>query len=86
MKAKRLWTESTSNKRMKLDNYFNRQFTDHISTQNATKVVENDGDSNGKWMWKVPTEASRLSMGLITVDPDDPMDKHLHWPPADEPF
>ena len=72
--AKRQWTESTSNKRMKLDNYFNRQFTDHISTQNATKVVENDGDSNGKWMWKVPTEASRLSMGLITVDPDDPMD------------
>ena len=52
--AKRLWTESTSNKRMKLDNYFNRQFTDHISTQNAT-MVENDGDSNGKWMWKVPT-------------------------------
>ena len=72
--AKRQWSESTSNKRMKLDNYFNRQFTDHISTQNATKVVENDGDSNGKWMWKVPTEASRLSMGLITVDPDDPMD------------
>ena len=71
--AKRVWTEATSNKRMKLDNYFNRQFTDHISTQNAT-MVENDGDSKGKWMWTVPTEASRLSMGLITVDPDDPMD------------
>ena len=78
--AKRLWTESTSNKRMKLDNYFNRQFTDHISTQNATKVVENDGDSNGKWMWKVPNEASRLSMGLITVDPDDPMDNIYNGP------
>ncbi|OLQ14845.1 hypothetical protein AK812_SmicGene951 [Symbiodinium microadriaticum] len=77
--AKRLWTESTSNKRMKLDNYFNRQFTDHISTQNAT-MVENDGDSNGKWMWKVPTEASRLSMGLITVDPDDPMDNIYNGP------
>ena len=77
--AKRLWTESTSNKRMKLDNYFNRQFTDHISTQNAT-MVENDGDTNGKWMWKVPTEASRLSMGLITVDPDDPMDNIYNGP------
>ena len=77
--AKRLWTESTSNKRMKLDNYFNRQFTDHISTQNST-MVENDGDSNGKWMWKVPTEASRLSMGLITVDPDDPMDNIYNGP------
>ena len=77
--AKRLWTESTSNKRMKLDNYFNRQFTDHISTQNAT-MVENDGDSNGKWMWKVPTEASRLSMGLIAVDPDDPMDNIYNGP------
>ena len=77
--AKRLWTESTSNKRMKLDNYFNRQFTDHISTQNAT-MVENDGDPNGKWMWKVPTESSRLSMGLITVDPDDPMDNIYNGP------
>ena len=79
--ARRQWTDSTSsNKRMKLDNYFNRQFTDHISTQNATKVVENDGDSNGKWMWKVPNEASRLSMGLITVDPDDPMDNIYNGP------
>ena len=78
--AKRQWTESTANKRMKLDNYFNRQFTDHISTQNATKVVENDDDTNGKWMWKVPNEASRLSMGLITVDPDDPMDNTYTGP------
>ena len=78
--AKRQWTESTANKRMKLDNYFTRQFTDHISTQNATKVVENDDDTNGKWMRKVPNEASRFSMGLITVDPDDPMDNTYTGP------
>ena len=50
--AKRVWTEASSSKRMKLDNYFNRQFTDHISTQNAT-LVENDGDLKGKWIWRV---------------------------------
>ena len=70
--AKRVWTNATTSKRMKLDNYFNRQFTDHISIQNAT-LVETDGDSNGKWMWTVPSEASKLSMGIIRMDPYDAM-------------
>ena len=34
VEAQRQWVEA-SNGKMKLDNYFNRQFTDHITTQNG---------------------------------------------------
>ena len=52
---------------MKLNNYFNRQFTDHISTQNGF-VVENEVKTvPNRWVWSVPTESSKQSMGIIRM-------------------
>ena len=55
---------TASSGKMKLENYFNRQFTDHISTQNG--YLENDdehvGVANvpGKWIWNVPDDSSQM--------------------------
>ena len=63
MEAHRQWVEA-SNGKMKLDNYFNRQFTDHISTQNGvpdtTEVPSGVANVPKKWIWTVP-EASLKS-------------------------
>ena len=42
--AQRKWV-AASNGKMKLENYFKRQFTDHISTQNG--YLENDDEHVG---------------------------------------
>ena len=68
--AQRKWV-AASNGKMKLENYFNRQFTDHISTQNG--YLENDDEHVGvanvprKWIWNVPDDSSQLSVGIIRV-------------------
>ena len=70
---------------MKLDNYFNRQFTDHISTQNG--YLENDDEHVGvaglpkKWIWTFPDDASRMSMGIIRMPQNDPMMARPHGNP-----
>ncbi|CAE7330836.1 unnamed protein product, partial [Symbiodinium sp. CCMP2592] len=46
--------------------------TDHISTQNGF-LVETDGEKHGRWTWTVPTDSSKLSMGIIRMDPNDAM-------------
>ena len=74
--AQRKWIEG-SNGKMKLENYFNRQFTDHISTQNG--YLENDNEHVGvaglprKWIWNFPDDASQMSMGIIRMPQNDPM-------------
>ena len=68
--AQRKWA-AASNGKMKLENYFNRQFTDHISTQNG--YLENDEEHVGvanvpkKWIWNVSDDSSQLSMGIIRM-------------------
>ena len=68
--AQRKWV-AASNGQMKLENYFNRQFTDHISTQNG--YLENDDEHVGvanvpkKWIWNVPDDSSQMSMGIIRM-------------------
>ena len=68
--AQRKWV-AASNGKMKLENYFNRQFTDHISTQNG--YLENDEEHVGvanvpkKWVWNVPDDSSWSSMGIIRM-------------------
>ena len=66
MEAQRQWV-ADSNGKMKLDNYFNRQFTAHITTQNGVQVTTEvpAGVANvpRKWIWTVP-EASLKSMGI----------------------
>ena len=81
--AQRPWV-TASNGKMKLDNYFNRQFTDHISTQNCVKE-ENEvpaGIANvpRKWMWTVP-RVSEESMGIIRMPLNDPMMLANNGPP-----
>ncbi|CAE7861993.1 unnamed protein product, partial [Symbiodinium sp. KB8] len=75
VEAQRQWVTAFNGKK-KLDNYFNRQFTDHISTQNGVKD-ENEvqaGIANvpRKWMWTVP-RLSEESMGIIPMPLSDPM-------------
>ena len=76
MSSQRKWVEG-SNGKMKLDNYFNRQFTDHISTRNG--YLENDDEHVGvaglpkKWIWNFPDDASQMSMGIIRMPQNDPM-------------
>ena len=61
--TQRKWV-TASNGKMKLKNYFNRQFTDHISTQNG--YLENDDEHVGvenvprKWIWNVPDDSSQI--------------------------
>ena len=82
--AQRQWVER-SNGKMKLDNYFNRQFTDHISTQNG--YLENDDEHVGvaglpkKWIWNFPDDASQMSMGIIRMPQNDPMMARPHGNP-----
>ena len=82
--AQRKWVEGSNNK-MKLDNYFNRQFTDHTSTQNG--YLENDDEHVGvaglpkKWIWTFPDDASRMSMGIIRMPQNDPMMARPHGNP-----
>ena len=72
--ATREWTGVTTGaKKMKLNNYFNRQFTDHISTQNGVAVENEKENVPNKWFWTVPTEASKMSMGIIRMEKDDAM-------------
>ncbi|OLP82439.1 hypothetical protein AK812_SmicGene36919 [Symbiodinium microadriaticum] len=65
VEAQRQWV-AASNGKMKSDNYFNRQFTDHITTQ--------------KWIWTVP-EASLKSMGIARMPLNDPMMLTTNGPP-----
>ncbi|CAE7690606.1 unnamed protein product, partial [Symbiodinium microadriaticum] len=83
-KAQRQWV-TASNGKQKLDNYFNRQFTDHISTQNGVK--DNNGEVPAgvanvprKWMWTVP-RLREESMGIIRMPLNDPMMMASHGPP-----
>ena len=82
--AQRKWVEG-SNGKMKLDNYFNRQFTDHISTQNG--YLENDDEHVGvaglpkKWIWNFPDDAAQMSMGIIRMPQNDPMMARPHGNP-----
>ncbi|CAE7362841.1 unnamed protein product, partial [Symbiodinium sp. CCMP2456] len=72
--AVREWTGVTTGaKKMKLNNYFNRQFTDHISTQNGIHVENEEKSVPSRWTWTVPTDASRMSMGIIRMSMDDAM-------------
>ncbi|CAE7406577.1 unnamed protein product [Symbiodinium sp. CCMP2456] len=74
VEATREWTGVTTGaKKMKLNNYFNRQFTDHISTQNGFLVENELKTVPSRWVWSVPTEASRLSMGIIRMSFNDAM-------------
>ena len=86
--AQRKWV-AASNGKMKLENYFNRQFTDHISTQNG--YLENDDEHVGvanvprKWIWNVPDGSSQMSMGIIRTPQTEnmmcrPHGKPLLWP------
>ncbi|OLP81090.1 hypothetical protein AK812_SmicGene38414 [Symbiodinium microadriaticum] len=67
---------TASNGKQKLDNQFNRQFTDHISTQNGVKdeneVLAGITNVPRKWMWTVP-RLSEESMGIIRMPLNDPM-------------
>ncbi|CAE7396972.1 yqkD [Symbiodinium sp. CCMP2456] len=72
--AAREWTGVTTGaKKMKLANYFNRQFTGHISTQNGVHVENEEKNVPSRWTWTVPSDASRMSMGIIRMTMDDPM-------------
>ena len=84
IEAQRQWV-TASNGKQKLDNYFNRQFTDHISTQNGVK--DNNGEVPAgvanvprKWMWTVP-RLREESMGIIRMPLNDPMMMASHGPP-----
>ncbi|CAE7491494.1 unnamed protein product, partial [Symbiodinium sp. CCMP2592] len=71
--AARKFQASNAHKKMKLEHYSNRQFTDHISMQNGY-VEENAAENATKrWIWTVPDEASLQSMGIITMPANDPM-------------
>ena len=67
MEATRQWIVGGSgNQRMNLANYFNRQFTDHISTHAW------DGEGNVEWRWSL-TAASFASMAIARMPLNDPM-------------
>ena len=51
---------------MKLANYFNRQFTDHIST------FEWDNNGPDNWMWRMEP-LSHATAGIVRVPMTDPM-------------
>ncbi|CAE7874482.1 unnamed protein product [Symbiodinium sp. KB8] len=74
MEAHRQWVEA-SNGKMKLENYLNRQFTDHISTQNGvpytTEVPAGLANVTRKWIWTAP-DASLQNMGIIRKSLNDP--------------
>ena len=82
--AQRKWV-TASNGKMKLDSYFNLQFTDHISTQNG--YLENDDEHVGvanlpkKWVWNVPDDSSQMSMGIIRMTQNDSMMCRPHGHP-----
>ena len=82
--AQRKWV-AASNGKMKLENYFNRQFTDHISTQNG--YLENDDEHVGvanvpkKWIWNVPDDSSQMSMGIIRMPQTENMMCRPHGTP-----
>ena len=70
---------------MKLGNYFNRQFTDHVSTQNG--YLENDDEHVGvvnlpkKWVWNVPDDSSQMSMGITRMPQNESMMRRPHGHP-----
>ncbi|CAE7428503.1 NLRC3, partial [Symbiodinium sp. CCMP2456] len=73
VEATREWTGvSTGAKKQKLNNYFN-QFTDHISTQNGFLVENEVKTVPSRWVWSVPTESSKQSMGIIRMSYNDAM-------------
>ena len=82
--AQRKWV-TASNGKMKLENYCNRQFTDHISTQNG--YLENDDEHVGvanlpkKWVWNVPDDSTHLSMGIIRMPQNESMMCRPHGHP-----
>ena len=82
--AQRKWV-AASNGKMKLENCFNRQFTDHISTQNG--YLENDDEHVGvanvprKWIWNVPDDSSQMSMGIIRMPQTENMMCRPHGTP-----
>ena len=82
--AQRKWV-TASNGKMKLENYFNRPFTDHISTQNV--YLENDDEHVGvanvpkKWIWTVPDDSSPMSMGIIRMPQNEGMMCRPHGHP-----
>ena len=81
--AQRKWVADSNGK---LENYFNRQLTDHISTQNG--YLENDDEHVGvanvpqKWIWNVPDDSSQLSMGIIRM----PQNESMMWRPHGTPL
>ncbi|CAE7666480.1 unnamed protein product [Symbiodinium sp. CCMP2592] len=66
--AMRRWVAGgpNANARVKLANYFNRLFTDHIST------VEWDGNGPDDWKWTMEP-LSHTSAGIVRVPMTDPM-------------
>ncbi|CAE7812119.1 unnamed protein product [Symbiodinium sp. CCMP2592] len=66
--AMRRWVAGRpgGNARMKLENYFNRQFTDHIST------FEWEGKCPNDWKWTMEA-LSQASAGIVRVPMTDPM-------------
>ena len=66
--AMRRWVASGpgGNARVKLANYFNRQFTDHIST------FEWDNTGLDNWRWRMESE-SFDTVGIVRVPMTDPM-------------
>eukprot|EP00439_Symbiodinium_sp_Y106_P065998 s833_g10.t1 len=78
--AQRKWV-AASNGKMKLEGYFNCQFTDHISTQNGDEHV---GVANvpKKWIWNVPDDSSQMSMGIIRM----PQNESMMWRPHGTPL
>ena len=78
--AQRKWV-AASNGEMKLENYYNRQFADRISTQNG--YLENDDEHVGvanvprKWIWNVPDDSSQMSMGIIRMPQTENMMCHF---------
>ena len=83
VEAQRQWV-AASNGKMKSDNYFNRQFTDRITTQNGlpdtTEVPAGVANVPRKWIWTVP-EASLKSMGITRMPLNDPMMLTTNGPP-----
>ena len=82
--AQRKWV-TASNGKQKLDNYFNREFTDHISAQNG--YLENDDEHVGvanlpkKWVWNVPDDSSQMSMGITRMPQNESMMRRPHGHP-----
>ena len=83
-KIQRKWV-AASNGKMQLENYFNRQFTDHISTQKG--CLENDDEHVGvanvpkKWIWNIPDNSLWNNMSIIRMPLAEDMMCRAHGTP-----